>query len=161
MTVHANPIETLLSDYSTLHQQLKQKIASLNEDQLTWKAAPGTWSVTEVLSHLTDHAIVVGFRIREILAGSAAKLPAFNQNAWVDSSLANEGSAQDILAFYESYLTYNLLLLKRLAPEAWEKTGVNFKDETVSLRDVVQGFVKHVHHHIAQIERITSAYAVA
>ena len=153
----ANPLETLLFDYSVLHRQLTQTIAGLTEDQLTWKAAPGVWSVTEVLSHLADHAIVVGFRIREIVSGSEAKLPGFKQDAWVASVRANEGAAGDILAFYEAYLSYNLLLLKRLAPEDWAKTGINFKDETVTLRDVVRGFVTHVHNHIAQIERIASA----
>ncbi|MBM7566741.1 DinB family protein [Paenibacillus sacheonensis] len=156
----ANQIATLLFDYAELHRQLKQKINNLNEDQLTWKAATGVWSVTEVLSHLADHAIVVGFRIREILAESQAKLPAFNQNAWVESSSASKGSVDDILAFYDAYLTYNLQLLKRIAAEDWEKTGVNFKDETVTLRDVVWGFVKHVNHHVGQIERITAAYVV-
>ncbi|QHT62628.1 DinB family protein [Paenibacillus lycopersici] len=153
-------IDKLLGDYSALHAHLKQAIANLNEDQLTWKAAPGVWSVTEVLSHLADHAIVVGFRIREILSASVAKLPAFRQDPWVDSARANESSVDDILAFYEAYVNYNLLLFKRLAPEDWSKTGVNFKDENVALRDVVQGFVKHVHHHIAQIERISAAYVV-
>ncbi|SFJ03034.1 DinB superfamily protein [Paenibacillus sp. UNC496MF] len=156
----ANPIETLLFDYSELHKQLMAKIANLTEDQLTWKAATGVWSVTEVLSHLTDHAIVVGFRIREILAASEAKLPAFNQNAWVASTRANESAASEILAFYDAYLTYNLHLLKRLAPEDWAKTGLNAKGETVSLRDVVWGFVKHVLNHIGQIDRIALAYVV-
>lgn len=155
-----NQIDTLLHDYAVLREQLEQTIAGLNEDQLKWQAAPGVWSVTEVLSHLADHHIVVGFRIREILSGSDAQLPAFSQDEWVASSKANEGSVKDILAFYGAYLTYNLLLLKRLTPSEWERTGINFKGETVSVRDVIWGFIKHVHVHIAQIERIASAYLV-
>ncbi|SEN76307.1 DinB family protein [Paenibacillus sp. OV219] len=155
-----NQIDTLLLDYSSLRDQLEQAIAGLNEDQLNWQAAPGVWSATEVLSHLADHHIVVGFRIREILAGSTAQLPAFNQDEWVSSSRANEGTSQDILAFYGAYVAYNLQLLKRLDPSEWERTGVNFKGETVSVRNVIWGFIKHVHLHIGQIERIASAYVV-
>ncbi|WP_219838507.1 DinB family protein [Paenibacillus sp. R14(2021)] len=153
-------IETLLFDYSLLPQQLANAVSELNEDQLRWKAAPGVWSVTEVLSHLTDHHIVVGFRIRELLSGSTAVLPAFSQDPWVAASHANEGDASDILAFYEAYSAYNLQLLKRLHPEDWAKKGINFKGETVTLREIVWGFIKHVHVHLAQIERITSAYVV-
>ena len=59
-------VETYLQAYD----QIEQEIEGLSEEQLKWKAAPESWSVTEVLAHLVDHSIVVSFRIREILSGS-------------------------------------------------------------------------------------------
>ncbi|WP_035298074.1 DinB family protein [Brevibacillus thermoruber] len=147
--------------YMDTHQQLKQAIEGLTEAQLKWKEGPHVWSVTEVLSHLADHNIVVSFRIREILSGSSARLPAFAQDPWVSHSKANESSASVILTIFHALLIYNSLLFQRLTDEDWRKTGVNAKGETISLAEVVQAFIDHVQVHLRQIERIKQAMAAA
>ncbi|WP_127530318.1 DinB family protein [Paenibacillus kobensis] len=142
--------------YLRTHEQLQQAIEGLTDEGLRWKAAPNSWSVTEVLAHLTDHNLIVSFRIREILARSEVRLPAFNQDAWVAGQKANEEHAADILAAFKSLLEYNSLLFQRLEPEDWEKTGTNAKGETVTLSAVVRGFIAHLEHHLLQIARIRS-----
>ncbi|MBP1964682.1 DinB family protein [Paenibacillus aceris] len=146
-----------LQSYLQTHDQLQTAIQGLNAEQLSWKSSPDQWSVTEVLSHLADHNIVVSFRIRQILAGSAVQLPAFDQDPWVSGAKANEGSANDILAVFQALLLYNHLLFQRLSAEDWVKTGINFKGQILSLTDVVQSFVAHVQVHLAQISRIKKA----
>ncbi|WP_163855326.1 DinB family protein [Paenibacillus elgii] len=143
--------------YLHTHEQLKQAIEGLSENQLKWKATPEQWSVTEVLSHLADHNIVVSFRIRELLSGSAAQLPAFKQDPWVSSVRANESSADDILDVFRALLVFNSQLFRRLTGEDWSKSGVNFKGETVTLEQAVQAFINHVQTHLRQIERIKQA----
>lgn len=144
----------LIHDYAATQQQLEEAIEGLSEEQLKWKAAPDSWSITEVLSHLADHSIVVSFRIRDILADTEAQLPAFNQDAWVSGQYANQGKAADSLTLFRSLLQYNSLLLGRLTAGDWEKSGINFKGETVSIKDIIRGFTAHVQSHLAQIERI-------
>ncbi|WP_053372350.1 DinB family protein [Paenibacillus sp. FJAT-27812] len=140
--------------YLQAYDQIEEEIKGLSEEQLKWKAAPASWSVTEVLAHLVDHSIIVSFRIREILSGSEARLPAFNQDAWVSGQKANEGDAQEILTAARAFVQYNSLLFNRLTEEEWNKTGINFKGEPVSIAAIVPAFVKHVQGHLAQIRRI-------
>lgn len=150
-----------ISAYLDTHQQLLQAITGLTEEQLKWKAEPSSWSVTEVLAHLADHSIVVSFRIRDILAGTTAQLPAFNQDAWVSGQYANHGSAADSLELFRSLLHYNSLLFYRLDADDWEKSGINFKGETVTISDIIRSFAAHVQTHLAQIERIKQGAATA
>ncbi|MBW7475352.1 DinB family protein [Paenibacillus oenotherae] len=147
-----SPVDIAL--YLQTHGQLSQAVEGLPEETLKWKAAPNQWSVTEVLAHLADHNIVVSFRIREILSRSEARLPAFSQDPWVDGQRANEGNAADILNAFGALLHYNSLLFQRLTPEDWEKTGVNWKGDTVSLAAIIHAFIAHVQVHLAQIARI-------
>lgn len=140
--------------YLHTHEQLTQAIEGLSNEALKWKAAPNQWSVTEVLAHLVDHSIIVSFRIREVLSGSEARLPAFRQDEWVAGQRANEGSTADILHTFKALLLYNSLLFQRLSQEDWEKTGINAKDEVVSLSAIIQSFISHIQNHLAQIERI-------
>ncbi|BBH21568.1 hypothetical protein Back11_29130 [Paenibacillus baekrokdamisoli] len=140
--------------YLHTEDQLQQAIEGLSEEQLKWKAAPEQWSVTEVLAHLADHNIVVSFRIRDILAGSTVQLPIFNQDPWVAGQYANAGHASNILAAFRALLTYNTLLFRRLTAEDWNKAGINFKGEKVTIAAIVPAFIAHVQVHLAQIERI-------
>ncbi len=145
--------------YLDTHSHLVQAIEGLSEERLRWKAAPESWSVTEVLAHLLDHNLVVSFRIRDILGDTTARLPAFNQDNWVSGQKANESDAGEILETYRALLRYNSLLFGKLTETDLEKTGINFKGETVRIVDIAAGFIKHVHHHIAQIERVKRAQA--
>lgn len=108
---------------------------------------------------MTDHNLVVSFRIREILANSTAVLPGFSQDQWVSGTSANESSPEDILAVFQALLAYNSLLLGRLSADSLERTGVNFKGETVTLPVIVEAFIGHVHRHIGQIDRIKASYS--
>ncbi|MGN8771727.1 DinB family protein [Paenibacillus barengoltzii] len=143
------------------HGQLVTAIDGLSEEQTTWKPKPESWSVLEVLTHLVDHSIVVSFRIRDILAGTEARLPAFNQDAWISGQYANAGKVSDVLQAFHALLLYNSLLLSRLDAEDLEKTGVNAKGETVSIKQIVEGFNNHVQRHLGQIDRIKQAAGFA
>ncbi|ETT55692.1 DinB family protein [Paenibacillus sp. FSL P4-0338] len=143
-----------LDSYLNTHGQLVQAVEGLSEEQLRWKAEPSSWSVTEVLAHLADHSIVVSFRIRDILADTKVQLPAFQQDAWVSGQHSNQGKAADSLELFSSLLHYNRLLLGRLSPAEWEKSGINFKGEPVRITDIVRSFTAHVQNHLAQIERV-------
>ncbi|MFD0587442.1 DinB family protein [Paenibacillus sp. GCM10027627] len=150
MSTRSVQIESYLHTYN----QLAEAVEGLPDEALRWKAAPNVWSVTEVLAHLADHHIVVSFRIRELLAQSTVRFPAFQQDAWVAGQQANEGDARDHLNAFHALLVYNSLLLKRLEPEQWELTGVNAKGETVTLDTIIKLFIGHVQTHLAQIARI-------
>ncbi|TDG00735.1 DinB family protein [Paenibacillus piri] len=147
-----------IQSYKNTYQKLKSAIEGLSEEQLKWKPAPDKWSVTEVLSHLTDHSIVFSFRIRKLISEHAAQLPPFQQDPWVSESRANEGSANDIIDVFGVLLTYNSLLFDRLPADAWSRTGINFKGEPVTLLQSFQSFIKHVDTHLLQIDRIKNAY---
>lgn len=145
--------------YLDTHLYLEKAIEGLSAEALRWKEKPESWSVTEVLTHLLDHNLVVSFRIREILAASAAQLPGFNQDQWVNGQRGNESNAQEILETYQALLRFNRLLFGRLTEEDLVKTGINHKGVTVQIPEIVAGFIKHVHHHIGQIERVKQAWA--
>lgn len=148
-----------LAGYLQTFEELSAEIVGLSDAQLKWKSAAQEWSVTEVLTHLADHHLVVSFRIREILAGSDVRLPAFTQDAWVEGQYGNEGSAAEVLQLFGTLLHYNHLLYTRLRPADWEKSGVNFRGETLNLVQVIDAFIKHVEFHLAQIQHIKQAQA--
>ncbi|WP_028546557.1 DinB family protein [Paenibacillus taiwanensis] len=140
--------------YLNTYEKLKEAIAGLTDEDLTWKASPQQWSITEVLAHLVDHSVIVSFRIREILSGSDVQLPIFSQDAWVAGQKANEGTAADAMQLFKALLDYHSALFQRLSADDWSKSGVNWKGEVISLAAVIHAFISHVETHLAQIDRI-------
>ncbi|GIO84919.1 hypothetical protein J25TS5_18510 [Paenibacillus faecis] len=148
-----------IETFVNTRQRLLDAIEGLSAEQLQWKQAPKVWSVQEVLAHLVDHSIITSFRLRDILAGTEARLPVFNQDAWVSGQYANEGAVSDILETFTALLHYNAQLLRRLQRADFDKTAVNAKGEIVSVADIIRGFIRHVENHLGQIERIKQAAA--
>ncbi|MDI4645257.1 DinB family protein [Cohnella hashimotonis] len=147
--------------FSNTYDWLTDAVRGLDVSALTWKPGPGKWSAAEVIVHLTDHLIVVSFRIREILSGSQVRLPAFSQDAWVEGQYGNEAETADVLEGFRSLVAYNARLLHRLSPADWEKVAINAKGDRVTLADVVRGFAAHAKHHLGQLDRIKAAEAAA
>ncbi|OZB95374.1 DinB family protein [Paenibacillus sp. XY044] len=151
----SNDINTKLSiqDYLATTELIQRSVAGLTTNQLEWKPSPDQWSVKEVVAHLVDSSLVHSVRIRKIIAESEQPLLLYNQDAWVSSSRANQGSLSDILTAFDGLLTYNALFYGRISEADWSKTGPN-QGQTISVSELFEGFIRHVRTHIAQIERI-------
>lgn len=153
-TERRNTIEA----YERVYREIEGEIAEWPAEKLVWKPAPASWSATEVLTHLADHGIVVSFRIREILAGTAVRLPAFDQDAWVSGQKGNRDSAHRVLAFASELVRYNARLLERLDAEEWDKSALNAKGDSVTVASAIEAFVSHVSIHLEQIRRAGRSY---
>ncbi|GBF78432.1 DinB family protein [Paenibacillus sp. 598K] len=149
--------EATIAAYVDVYREIEHELDGATADQLAWKAAPGSWSVTEVLAHLVDHSLVVSFRLREILSGSSVRLPAFDQDAWVAGQRANDYSAGELLVAAHALVAFNAALLARLTDEEWQRSGINAVGATVTIADAISAFVRHVDTHLAQIRRIKQA----
>ncbi|PFH89085.1 DinB family protein [Bacillus sp. AFS088145] len=149
-----------ISEFNQLYDLLSQKTFNLPKEKLHWKKNERSWSILEVLTHLLDHAFVVNFRLREVLAGSSAQLPAFNQDKWIAGQYANDGNIADVLETYRVILYYNSQLLKRLTSDDWKKSGINPQNAIVTVEDIIKSFISHVHLHLKQIQRILYEYSL-
>jgi hypothetical protein len=63
-------------------KKLERLIKGVPASKLAKRPAPGKWSVGEILAHLADCEIVVGWRMRQILGAPGTPIQAFDQDAW-------------------------------------------------------------------------------
>lgn len=155
-----NTLSIDLSEYLQIYELLRQKTIDIPKEQLHWKKNDKSWSIAEVLTHLLDHLFVVNFRLREVLAGSSVKLPAFNQDEWIKGQYANDGNVEEVLETYRAVLNYNAQLLKRLTSDDWNKSGINPQNKHVTVEEIIQSFISHVKLHLKQIQRISYEYSL-
>ena len=146
--------EDIINSFLNAYAEIEKEIANVAPELLKWKPSEAAWSITEVITHLVDHSIVVSFRLREIVANSPVRLPAFDQDAWVSGQRANEEELAHVLAAAHALVRYNAYLISRLDASEWTKTGINAKGEPVSIAEIIPAFVNHIERHLGQIRRI-------
>ena len=72
-----------------LQQAAPRKFAALtkglSKKRLTRRPEPGKWSIAEILAHMADAELVIGYRLRLILASNGTPIQAFDQDAWAET----------------------------------------------------------------------------
>jgi len=121
------------------------------------RPAPGKWSIAEIVAHIADTEIVVGYRIRAILGEPGTQIIGFDQDVWVT---ALHYDKRDLKKSYEQYRALreaNVVLLKSLAPEQWKHHGIHSERGPESVETIVKMMAGHDINHFQQIERILAA----
>jgi hypothetical protein len=115
---------------------------------------PEKWSIAEIVAHIADTELVVGYRIRAILGQPGTQIIGFDQDAWVTALHYDKRDLKKSFEQYRALREANLALLKSLTPEQWEHHGMHSERGKETVDTVVRMFAGHDVNHIQQIERI-------
>src|SRR5712664_4373463 len=67
---------------SATSKKLDRLIKGVPTAKLRKRPAPEKWSVAEILAHLADVEIAVGWRLRQILGAPGTPIQAYDQDSW-------------------------------------------------------------------------------
>lgn len=142
------PIESLAESAG----QVRAVAERLGPKGLARSYAPGKWSGAQVLAHLADTELGLGFRIRQILAEPHHRIQPFDQDAWAAryAGLDAELALRSFLALRE----WNLALLRQLTPAEMERSAFHPERGEEPLGIVVRHMAGHTLNHLRQLETI-------
>jgi uncharacterized damage-inducible protein DinB len=138
-------------------RKLEAMLKGVAASKLRKRPAPGKWSVAEIITHLADAEVVVGWRIRMILGAPGTTIQAFDQDQWVAALHYDKRDVRGLLKQFRALREANLALLKTLTPEQWKHYGVHSERGEESIETIVRMMAGHDVNHIAQIAGILSA----
>lgn len=145
-----DPIRVL----SATNKKLARLIRGVSTAKLRQRPAPDKWSVAEILAHLGDVEIVVGWRLRSILGAPGTPVQAFDQDAWVTAGHYDKRQPHKSIALQGAVREANLALLKSLAPKQWKHYGQHAERGQESIELIVRMLAGHDINHVGQIESI-------
>jgi hypothetical protein len=136
------------------------KIARLMKNasaaRLRKRPAPEKWSVAEIVAHLADSEIVIGYRVRLILGAPGVSIQAFNQDDWAEAGHYAKRNPHASLEQLRAARQANLSLYKTLTPEQWKLWGMHSERGQESVEHVIRMVAGHDLNHLHQIENILS-----
>jgi uncharacterized damage-inducible protein DinB len=139
------------------NKKLARLIKGRSTAKLRKRPAPDKWSIAEILAHLADAEIVVGWRMRLILGAPGTPIAAFDQNAWASSGHYEKRDPRKSVELHRVVREANLALLKSLTPEQWKQYGQHAERGQESIEHIVQMMAGHDRNHLQQIERMLKA----
>lgn len=146
------PLEVLTATPAKLSSLVKGKSSA----EIARKPAPGKWSVAEIIAHLADVEMVIGYRLRKILEADGTAIQAYDQDVWAGFSNYEAIPLEESLHKQTILRASNLRLLRSLKPEQWQCYGMHAERGRETVQRVAEMTAGHDLNHLAQIEKIFS-----
>jgi hypothetical protein len=137
-------------------KKLGRLVSRASVSKLRKPPAPGKWSISEILAHLADAELVVGYRIRTILGAPGTNIQAFDQDKWAQAMSYAQSDCRRSLERFNTLRKANLDLLKALSPAQWKYHGMHAERGEESIETIVKLNAGHDINHLRQIEKILS-----
>jgi hypothetical protein len=150
-----DPLEVLRT--SAAH--IQQMIAGVDDSVLTRPEAKDKWSVRDVIAHLADSELVVGWRIRMILATDQPEIIGVDQDMWASRLHYDRVDAHDALETFAALRRWNMRLYENASEEELNRYGVHSERGNESIAHIIRLYAGHDILHHKQISRILEASA--
>jgi uncharacterized damage-inducible protein DinB len=120
-------------------------------EHLARRPARGEWSVTEVLGHLLDAEVTLGFRIRKLAAEPGAAVVAWDQDRWTDGLRHRRADPRTLAAAYAALRVANLDQVRRLSPAQRRAAGRHPEYGRLRVDQILTHWAEHDLTHIEQM----------
>ena len=141
-----------------LQRAAPKKLAALikgkQKKRLMRRPAPGKWSIAEIMAHLADSEIVIGWRLRQILSTNGVPIQAYDQDRWASTFDYAHRDPRQSLESFRVVRESNLALLKAVPRPTWENYGVHQERGNESIGHLVRMIAGHDLNHLGQVEAI-------
>jgi hypothetical protein len=138
---------------------LEARIRGVPEAVLRRPEKPGKWSTIEVLQHLADSDMVMGYRIRTVLSEDSPPLHGYDQDRWAREFRYREVAVGQAIDQLRGLRAANLALCRNLSPTQLERVGLHSERGPESVAHMLRLMAAHDLVHRRQIERILAAAA--
>lgn len=122
-------------------------LRGLPETVANTRHAPYTWSVKQVIGHITDAERVFSYRAMRFARNDPTPLPSFDENLYVTNANFDANQFNDVLDEFEYLRRADISLFRQLAPEARERVGIA-SNHPVTVRALAYVIVGHTRHHM-------------
>jgi hypothetical protein len=144
----AHPIESLEASA----RRVEAHVRRLGQAGLSRSYGPGKWTGGQIIAHLADAEIGIGFRARQVLSEDHHTVQPFDESAW-----ARRYDDLDVDAALGSFLAlrrWNVALFRRLTPADLDREAVHPERGPETLGTIIRLLAGHDLNHLAQLEQI-------
>jgi hypothetical protein len=143
-----NPVESLPASAARVEATARR----LGEPGLSKSWGPGKWTGKQILAHLADAEVGVGFRIRQVSSEENHHIQPFDEGAW--ARRYQNVDHQAALASFLALRRWNLELIRSLGPQDLAREAFHPERGPETLGTIIRLLAGHDLNHLAQLEKI-------
>jgi hypothetical protein len=127
-------------------------LAGVSESEASVCHPPYTWTIKQVVGHLTDSERVFGYRALRFARGDSTPLPGFDENAYAKAIRLDDIPLVELVAEFASLRRSHVGLFEHFPDEAWQRRGLANNAE-ISVRALAYILIGHERHHVAILRK--------
>jgi uncharacterized damage-inducible protein DinB len=143
-----NPLETMAASAARIQSVAER----LGAQGLARSYGSGKWTGKQILAHLADAELAIGFRVRQVLSQDAHQIQPFDESAWARRYVDVDHEAA--LASFQALRRWNLALLRTLSADDLQREAFHPERGPETLGTIVRLLAGHDLNHLAQLERL-------
>ncbi len=133
-------LETQLTDLQSL-------LSDLPEPESLIHHPPYTWSIRQVVGHITDCERVFGYRALWLARGGQSPLASFDENEFMRTCNFDRWPLAELLAEFSSLRRSHILFYRHLESAAWSRHGT-VSQYSMSPATLIYVTAGHAQHHL-------------
>jgi len=133
---------------------MAEALHGITAEQAAHVPAPGKWNINQIMRHVADTEIVVGMRMRLIIAEERPTLSPFDQDLWAANLGYEKTNAMASLTVFETLRNDTTALLESLPADAFSRVSFHPERGEKTLLEWVTLFGNHVFSHAEQIKKV-------
>ncbi len=141
------PDTDIVSFLEQQRQEFHDFIASLPDDQLRHRYAPGKWSLAEMIGHVLDTERVFAYRLMCISRGEQQHLPGFEQDDYVQGSVYDTIAGPALAGEWNAIRSSTLYLCAHMTHDMAMRMGIA-SEKPVRATAYPYMIAGHVLHHL-------------
>jgi DinB superfamily len=143
-----NPLEALEANPKRVEAVARR----LGDAGLSRSYGPGKWTGKQILAHLADAEMGIGFRMRQILSEEKHRIQPWDEGSW--ARRYTNVDVESALASFLALRRWNLSLMRELSPEDLEREAYHPERGPETLGTIIRLLAGHDLNHLAQLERL-------
>jgi hypothetical protein len=124
----------------------------IGPDGLARPWGAGKWTGAQVLAHLADAEMAIGFRSRQVLSEPDHRMQEYDEAAWMSLHAAIDGEAA--LEAFLAARRWNLALWRRLSPAQLSRVGFHPSRGEEAVETTLRALAGHTLSHLVQLEAL-------
>ena len=144
-------MNTLSMELISFIDAAEATLRRISEESSEKPVLPGGWSRKQVLGHLLDSATNNHQRFIRAALQDSLEFPGYDQDGWVRVQAVHELPWLTLIALWSSYNRYLAHVIVHLPAAKLDVACRIGSNEPVTLSFLVEDYVRHLAHHLAQI----------
>lgn len=128
----------------------RELILNLSDAKLSYRYAPGKWSIKEIIQHLIDAERIFSYRALRFARKDKTPLPGFEENDYAPASQADRRAITELMDEFGAVREASIRLFRSFDAPMFGATGVA-SGNPITVRALAYIIPGHELHHMAVI----------
>ncbi|MGS2778804.1 DinB family protein [Robertmurraya sp. GLU-23] len=144
----------LIDEYKESYNKMVTEIEGLTQEQILYKPSENSWSIREIVIHVTDAELVHVHRMKSVLSENNPILTAFDQDAWTSKLHTQSLDHQLYLSLFDAMINSFIPILTNLGEDDYLRVGTHNIEGEFTFKELFEHSIEHIQNHVEQIRKI-------